>query len=98
MDYQGELVSQGLWMPNRKSMYEEDVVKQWYNKDIHKEYIDFLDYFINAEVDPTAMQKSTKCSDVLTEETDKFYKDGGDVDTMLSNIETRIDKALAESK
>ena len=35
-------------MPNRKSMYEEDVVSQWYKEDIHREYIDFLDYFINA--------------------------------------------------
>lgn len=96
MDYQGELVSQGLWMPNRKSMYEEDVVKQWYSEDVHGEYIDFLDYFINAEVDATALQKSTKCSDIITEETDKFYKDGGDVNTMLQNIETRINEALAQ--
>lgn len=97
MDYQGELVSQGLWMPNRKSMYEEDVVKQWYKKEVHGEYLDFLNYFIDAEVDATAMQKSTKCSDILTEETDKFYKDGADVDTMLQNIETRSNEALSKA-
>ncbi|WP_334137305.1 sugar ABC transporter substrate-binding protein [Muricomes intestini] len=98
MDYQGELVSQGLWMPNRKSMYEEDVVKEWYSEDVHGEYIDFLDYFINAEVDPSALQKSTKCGDIVTEETDKYYKDGGDVNVMLQNMETRINEVLSEMK
>lgn len=96
MDYQGELVAQGLWMPNRKSMYEEDVVKQWYSEKIHGEYINFLDYFINAKVDPVAMQPSNKCSDILTEETDIFFKDGGDVDAMLQNIEKRVNEVIEE--
>ena len=97
MDYQGELVKRGLWMPNRVSMYEPEVVEEWYSEDVHHEYIDFLDYFKDANVQPDAMQKSTKCSDIMTEETDKFFKDGGSADDMLANIESRSNEAIEEA-
>lgn len=35
MDYQGALTKSGLWMPNRHSMYEDDMVAQWYDESVH---------------------------------------------------------------
>ena len=99
MDYQGALVSEGLWMPNRKSMYEEEVVKQWYREDIHGEsYMKMLDYFKNSKVAPLALQKSSKCQDILTEETDLFFKDGQPLDVTMQNIQTRSNEVLSKLK
>ena len=53
MDYQGALTKSGLWMPNRHSMYEDDMVAQWYDDSVHGDsYKLMLDYFENAVVRP----------------------------------------------
>lgn len=97
LDYQGTLVSAGLWMPNRKSMYEADTVAKWYKEDIHGDsYKSMLEYFENAVVDPSALQYSTKCSDIITEETKLYFTDSQDIDTTLKNIEERSNEAIAE--
>ena len=99
IDYQGALVSEGLWMPNRLSMYEPDVVKQWYREEIHGEsYMKMLDYFKNSLVAPMALQRSSMCQDVLTEETDMFFKDGQPIDVTLQNIEERTNEVLSRLK
>lgn len=98
MDYQGQLVKQGLWMPNRISMYEEAAVNQWYDEKVHGDsYRNMLDYFKNAQVDPGALQKSTKARDIIAEETDMYFKQDADLDTMLENIDRRINEAIQES-
>ncbi|WP_070000401.1 ABC transporter substrate-binding protein [Cellulosilyticum sp. I15G10I2] len=94
-DYQGALVSSGLWMPNRKSMYESDGVAKWYKEDVHGDsYKHMLSYFKDAIVEPTALQKSTKCGDIMTEESDKFFKDGQDINVTLENIDKRCNEEL----
>ena len=99
MDYQGALVSEGLWMPNRKSMYEPDAVKQWYREDVHGDsYMKMLDYFKNSVVGPMALQKSNKCQSILTEETDMFFKDGQPLDVTLQNIQDRTNEVLSKLK
>lgn len=93
MDYQGELVKAGLWMPNRTSMYED--VDAWYVEEVHgTEYREMLDYFQFAEVDPGALQLSSKCSDIIREESESFFQDSTDLDTALANIETRTNEEL----
>ncbi len=99
MDYQGALVSEGLWMPNRKSMYEPETVKQWYREDVHGDsYMKMLDYFKNSVVGPMALQKSNKCQSILTEETDMFFKDGQPLDVTLQNIQDRTNEVLSKLK
>lgn len=96
MEYQGALVKSGLWMPNRLSMYEPDAVAKWYDEKIHGDsYKLMLDYFKNAVVDPGALQLSSKCGDIIKEETDKYLKDGQDIDVTLANIESRTNEELA---
>lgn len=96
MDYQGALVSTGLWMPNRYSLYEEEAVAQWYDESVHGEsYKLMLDYFKNAAVDPAALQYATQAGDILTEETDMYFKMDQDIDVTLQNIDSRINEATA---
>lgn len=96
MDYQGALVSTGLWMPNRHSLYEEEAVSQWYDESVHGEsYKLMLDYFKNAAVDPAALQYATQAGDILTEETDMYFKMDQDIDVTLQNIDSRINEATA---
>jgi multiple sugar transport system substrate-binding protein len=99
MDYQGALVADGLWMPNRVSMYEPESVEQWYSKDVHgEEMLKMLDYFKNSLVWPSALQKTTKCGDILTEETDLFFKDGQPLDVTMQNVQNRINEELSSLK
>lgn len=98
MDYQGALVSTGLWMPNRLPMYEEDAVAQWYDDDVHGDsYKPMLDYFLNAAVDPSALQKSSQIRDILIEETDMYFKEDQDIDVTLENLDRRINAAIQEA-
>lgn len=98
MEYQGALCKSGLWMPNRNSMYEEDAVAQWYDDSVHGDsYKLMLDYFQNATVDPTALQKSTQARDIITEETDMYFKQDQDIDVTLENLDRRINEAVAEA-
>ena len=97
MEYQGELVRQGLWMPNRISMYDADQVELWYDYDVHGDSIRLmLDYFKNAATDPSALQKSAQASDIVMEELDMFFLEGADLRTALQNIDRRIDEVIQE--
>lgn len=96
MEYQGALVSTGLWMPNRHSLYEEEAVAQWYVDSVHGDsYKLMLDYFKNAAVDPAALQYATQAGDILTEETDMYFKMDQDIDVTLQNLDSRINEATS---
>ena len=98
MEYQGELVRQGLWMPNRISMYEPDQVEQWYDESVHGDSIRYmLDYFKYAATDPSALQRTAQASDIVQEELEMFFLDGADLSTALQNIDRRIDEAIEEA-
>ncbi len=98
LDYQGSLVSSGLWMPNRKSMYEEEMVAKWYKEEVHGDsYKNMLDYFQKAVVDPAALQYSSKCSDIISEETKLYFTDAQDIDATLQNIDKKSDEAISEA-
>ena len=95
-DYQGALVSSGLWMPNRKSMYLPDGVAKWYKDDVHGDsYKQMLPYFQNAMAYPGALWPSSKLGSIIDEERSKFFKDGLPTSEMLTNIQTRCDEELA---
>ena len=98
MDYQGTLVKDGLWLPNRKFMYEDAQVAQWYNEDtIGEDYKAMLSYFKDAVVDPIALQKTSKFRDIWTEETDMYWKENKDIDVVLAEFERRVNEAIEEA-
>ena len=79
-------------------MYEDDMVAKWYKEEVHGDsYKNMLDYFQNAVVDPAALQYSSKCSDIITEETKLYFTDAQDIDTTLQNIDKRSNEAIAEA-
>lgn len=95
-DYQGALVSAGLWMPNRKSMYEPAGVEQWFVEEVHGEdFKKLIPYFLEARVIPSALYPSSMLGTIIDEERDMFFKDGVDIDTTLQNMETRLNAELA---
>ena len=98
MDYQGALCKSGLWMPNRYSMYEGEQLEGWYDESVHGDsYRPMLDYFMNAKVDPAALQKSAQARDILMEESDMYFKMDQDIDTTLANIDSRINAAIKDA-
>lgn len=95
MDYQGALCKSGLWMPNKKSMYEGEQLEGWYDEKVHGDsYMEMLTYFRDAVADPNAFQKSAQARDIVIEETDMYFKEGQDVDVTLQNIDRRINEAI----
>lgn len=97
MDYQGQLCREGLWLPNRYSLWADGTsgIDSWYDDArLGPYYRQMRDYLRDARVHPTAMQKSPICTDILTEETDKYFKENANVDTVLADIERRTNEEL----
>ncbi|QYR22216.1 sugar ABC transporter substrate-binding protein [Paenibacillus sp. sptzw28] len=96
-EYQTDLISEGLWMPNRKSLYTEDGIKKWYNSKVHPEgFKELVKFFESAESYPFALITQNKVNDIITEETDKLWYSGQSVDDTMKNIETRSNIELAK--
>ncbi|MBD8067890.1 sugar ABC transporter substrate-binding protein [Bacillus sp. PS06] len=96
-EYQTDLISEGLWMPNRLSLYSEEGIAQWFNEDVHPEgFKELVPYFQNAAVDPFAINKLNQIDDIMIEELDKFWYDGQPSDTILTNIERRVNDEFSK--
>jgi multiple sugar transport system substrate-binding protein len=96
-EYQIQLIKEGLWMPNRKSLYTEEGVAKWYNDKVHPEgFKQLVPYFRDAKVYPFALIRQNKVNDIITEEMDKFWYSGQSVDKTVENIESRSNAELAK--
>jgi multiple sugar transport system substrate-binding protein len=96
-EYQIGLISEGLWMPNRRSLYTEEGVKKWYNEAVHPEgFKDLVMFFAEAEAYPFTLITENKVIDIINEETDKLWYSDQSVDDTLKNIETRSNAELAK--
>ena len=86
----------GLWMPNQKSLYEEENISQWFNEEIYpEEWKDLIPVFLNAKDKPTdKLSHVTSINDAVDEEMQAFYYADQDADTTLQNIENRINEIL----
>jgi multiple sugar transport system substrate-binding protein len=97
-EYQIGLIKAGLWMPNRKSLYTEEGIAKWYDPAVHPEGFKLMaPYFLNALVEPTAMNSKVIVNDIITEEIDKFLHGNQPIDVTLANIEQRANVELAKS-
>ncbi|GGG25754.1 ABC transporter substrate-binding protein [Paenibacillus abyssi] len=96
-EYQIGLISEGLWMPNRKSLYTEEGIQKWYNESVHPEgFRELVSFFENAEPYPFTLITQNKVNDIITEETDKLWYSGQSVADTLANIESRSNVELAK--
>lgn len=96
-EYQIGLISEGLWMPNRRSLYTEEGIAKWYNEEVHPEgFKDLAMFFAEAEAYPFTLITENKVIDIINEETDKLWYSNQSVDDTLKNIETRSNAELAK--
>ncbi|WP_199621836.1 ABC transporter substrate-binding protein [Paenibacillus alkalitolerans] len=96
-EYQIDLISAGLWMPNRKSLYTEEGIAKWYNDKVHPEgFKELIPFFRDAEPYPFALIRHNKVNSIITEETDKLWYSGQSADDTVKNIETRANEELAK--
>ncbi|MBS4195608.1 ABC transporter substrate-binding protein [Lederbergia citri] len=96
-EYQIDLISEGLWMPNRVSLYSEDGITRWFNESVHPDgFKELVPYFQDATVDPFAINEKIEVRDIMVEELDKFWYDGQPADSVLTSIEDRVNKELAK--
>ncbi|MBO1514569.1 ABC transporter substrate-binding protein [Metabacillus bambusae] len=95
-EYQIDLISEGLWMPNRQSLYTEEGIAKWYNEEVHPEgFKEMVSYFKDAKVYPNALISNNKVNSIITEELDKFYYGGESVEVVTENIDRRSAEELA---
>jgi multiple sugar transport system substrate-binding protein len=97
MEYQGQLCKEGLWLPNRKSLWADgpNGIDGWYdNARLGPYYRQMRPYLRDVVVAPEAMVKAVICMDIIAEEQDKFFKDNENIDTILANIERRSNAEL----
>jgi multiple sugar transport system substrate-binding protein len=96
-EYQIDLISEGLWMPNRTSLYTEEGIAKWYNESVHPEgFRDLVPYFLDAQPYPFTLIRHNKVNDIIGEETDKLWYAGQSVADTTKNIETRANVELAK--
>jgi len=96
-EYQIDLISEGLWMPNRKSLYTGEGIAKWYNDKVHPEgFKELVPFFLDAQPYPFALIRNNKVNSIITEETDKFWYSGQPVDQTVENIERRANEELAK--
>ncbi|WP_017434282.1 ABC transporter substrate-binding protein [Saccharococcus caldoxylosilyticus] len=96
-EYQIQLVKEGLWMPNRKSLYTDEGIKKWYNEDVHPEgFKEMVTYFRDAKPYPNAFLSNNKVSSIITEELDKFYYNGESLGKVVERIDKRSNEELAK--
>ncbi|AFH61623.1 ABC transporter substrate-binding protein [Paenibacillus caseinilyticus] len=96
-EYQIDNIKEGLWMPNRKSLYTEEGVKKWHNASVHPEgFQSLVPYFKEARAFPFPLITQNKVNDIITEETDKLWYSGQSVADTLKNIESRSNVELAK--
>lgn len=98
-EYQLQNVKEGLWLPDRKSLYSDENMKKWYTEEIYgKEFKDMIDWFINAPVYPYAMIGNNKVIDDYNEVTELFWYDDKDIDSTLEELEKRVNEELAKGE
>jgi len=100
-DYLGQNCKEGLWLPNRKSLWADGPkgIDSWYdNARLGPYYRQMRNYLRDALVSPDAMFRLSIISDITGEEQDKFFKDNQPIDATLANIERRVNAELSSAR
>lgn len=94
-EYQIGLVSEGLWMPNRTSLYTDEGIDRWLNEDVHPEgFRELAPYFNQYIVAHPALFVPREAWDILVEEFDRFFLDNQPIEEVAQSARDRIDSIL----
>ena len=93
--YQTKLVREGLWLPNRMDMYEEENLANWMNPDVYPDnFRDMVKYFTNyAELWP-GVKAPSEAWNIIYEELDNFWLTNQSIDEVISRMKKRVDPIL----
>ncbi len=98
-EYQLDLIRDGLWMPNRASLYTQEGIKKWLNADVHPEGFEQLAaYFESADVEPGALNPRPKAMTIFDEGLDAIFKEGKDIATTLDETQARMTEELTRAE
>lgn len=97
--YQKDLVSSGLWMPNRTSMYTEEGRKDWLNPDVHpEEFENILFYYTDAiEIYPFFFLP-LETSDLVDEILEYFWYDNWSLERVVEMLDKEVNSWLAKRR
>lgn len=98
-EYQCQNVKEGLWLPDRKSLYTEEGKKKWFNEKVYGPWNNFkpmIEYFLKSEYFPFAMLTTSKVYDIWTEELQNYFESGKDLQKTLIDMEKRANAELAK--
>lgn len=97
-EYQIDLISEGLWMPNRISLYSDEGIDRWYNEEVHPEgFRELVPYIREAKAYPYTQMLTTEILNNTIDELEKFWYDDQPIDVTTANIEEMVNRLLAES-
>lgn len=98
VDFARPVEKTGLWMPSRKSEYEDENLKYWFDEDVYPEgWKDMMYLFRDANgrwFDQ--LWNTSKIYDSVVEECEAYYYLDQDIDETMQNIQDRINSCLAE--
>lgn len=95
-DYQCQNIKEGLWLPNRKSLYTDTGLQKWYTDKVYgADFKTMIPFFENAAVAPFAMIDHSKVNDIYTEYTDKIWNSGADIASTLKEMQEKSNAELA---
>ncbi|MBW5445336.1 extracellular solute-binding protein [Cohnella sp. CFH 77786] len=98
-EYQLQNVKAGLWLPNHKSLYTEQGIAKWLTPGVHPDgFKDMIPYFTESKTYPYALLSSQKIQEDTTAELDKFFIGNQPLDKTVENIETVVNKQLAQNQ
>ena len=95
-DYQVNLVREGLWMPNRTSLYTAAGIKKWLNPAVHPKGFEKLVPYFTKDLLPTpSLFIPREAWDVCEEEFDRFFDDNQPLNKVVPSLRKRVDAILA---
>lgn len=96
-EYQIDLISEGLWMPNRVSLYSAEGIEKWYNEDVHPEgFRDLIPYIREAHPYPYSMLYRNEINTITNDELENFWYDNQPIGEVLKNIDRQVNAILSE--
>jgi len=95
--YQTDLVSAGLWMPNRTAMYTEEGSKSWINPDVHPEgYEAILPFYTDAIQPYPFLFLPQKAEDLTNEILEYFWYDNWPIEKVVETLNKEINAVISK--
>jgi multiple sugar transport system substrate-binding protein len=94
--YQIDLIKEGLWMPNRTSLYTPEGIKRWLTGNHPDGFATYATYFRDfAKIAPFSVM-GNEAQSIFVEELESYYKGDANLDIVIANMRKRIDAVYAK--